>query len=712
MKRSSLSSNRFGNHPVFYSVLTASILMAFTSRVLAESSLDAVTVTATKEERKAIDVPQSVDVANRERIEEKNARNINDVIRTFPGVIAISKNGGYDSRLIIRGAGLKARYGVREIMVLRDGVLMTDPDSFTRFDFVDIDDMDSVEVFKGPGSIEAANASGGVIAVHSQSVFDDSKDYFKVGAGSETSRNAAIRKTWQVTDADNVAIQVSRRQADNDWRKHNQFDTTQFSIKHGHFFEDDSTLETELSYQVSHLQLPGTLNEDGYDAYLKTGRTTNDSDATGSPWSQSARDSKTLFFNTRYQTQLTPDLEFRPQFYVNQWEHFHPVTGFINDSKENYVVGTDWMFNRKHRLWRQEATQVFGASLRGDIRNDSEKYTYADTVTIPSGRIVGVTSDDKGELAERADSNSLLSSLYFQQTLVPWKHWSLDVGVRYDHLSMDMSGHDYINYNYGTGKYAPADNDYSYHYSYDLWAPKASLQYALSPISRVYASVSAAQQAPTDSELSANQDYTGIPDLKASTAVQYEVGYKLNHARLTATAALYQIDLSDEIVSVKENTITYYVNAGQTRKRGVELSTAYQMFTTFSLGGSLALQDYEYVRYENAGVDYSGNQVRFIPAQQYSVFADYQTGGWQARYEALGFGDYYIDDANSEKYDGYKMVSNVMLSYRHEAHKIQLNVNNLFDMRYAEEVSKDTRGKYSYTPGAPRNIQVNYRYQF
>ena len=196
-----------------------------------QTTLDAITVTATKEERKALDVSQSVDVADRKTIEDKNVRNINDVIKTMPGVIAVSKNGGYDSRLIIRGAGLKARYGVREIMVMRDGVPMTDPDSFTRFDFIDIDDMESVEVFKGPGSIEAANASGGVISVRSISVFDDSKDYFKVGAGSETSRNAAIHKTWQAGDDDNFSVQISRRQTDNNWREHNQFDTTQFSVK-------------------------------------------------------------------------------------------------------------------------------------------------------------------------------------------------------------------------------------------------------------------------------------------------------------------------------------------------------------------------------------------------------------------------------------------------------------------------------------------------
>ena len=676
----------------------------------AASTLDAVTVTATKEERKALEVSQSVDVADRETIENKNARNINEIIKTMPGVIAVSKNGGYDSRLIIRGAGLKAPYGVREIMVLRDGVPMTDPDSFTRFDFVDIDDIDSVEVFKGPGSIEAANASGGVVSVRSQSVFDDTHDYLKLGAGSETSRNAALHKTWQTGDNDNLSIQLSRRQTENNWREWNKFDTTQFSVKQGHFFADDSTLESELSYQASNLKLPGSLNATGYEHYLKTGTTLNDPDSTDSAFTKSARNSKTLFFNTRYKTTLSNGIQFNPQFYINKWEHFHPVTGMINDAKDNYVIGTDLMFNRKHQLLGRQATQVFGVTLRGDIRNQGKKYTYRDTVT-SAGKIVNVTSDAKGDLANVEDSSNLLSGVYFQQTFSPAEKWTMDMGLRYDHLNMDISGNEILKYNYYLKRYLSGGGAYQTKASYDLFAPKVSANYRLSDVARLYGTVSAAQQAPTESEISANRSYGQATDLKASTALQYEVGYKLNARDWQTALALYQIDLTDEIVGVKDGSTTYYVNAGKTRKRGAELSLAYQMTPSVSLGGTAALQDYQYVDYQDTGYDYSGNQVRFIPEQQYSLFANYEHEGVQARVEGLAFGSYYIDDANTEKYQGYNMVTNAMVGYRHKAHKIQLNVNNLFDMRYAEEVSKDSYGNYRYTPGAPRNLQLNYRYQ-
>ena len=84
-------------------------------------TLDEVSVTATRAERGTKDVPVSITVIGAQRIENEKMFNIKDAIQGTPGVQINSKNGGYDSRLVIRGAGQKANYGVREIMVLRDG---------------------------------------------------------------------------------------------------------------------------------------------------------------------------------------------------------------------------------------------------------------------------------------------------------------------------------------------------------------------------------------------------------------------------------------------------------------------------------------------------------------------------------------------------------------------------------------------------------------
>lgn len=155
-------------------------LLAISSIHAQEVSLDSISVTATKVSTATKDISQSIAVVDEKTIEDNNILNIQEAIENIPGVNAESSTNSPNPRLIIRGAGLKARYGVREIMVMKDGVPLTDPDSFTRFDFIDMQDVLSVEVQKGPGSINAVNATGGVIQLVTKSVFQEDKNRVKI----------------------------------------------------------------------------------------------------------------------------------------------------------------------------------------------------------------------------------------------------------------------------------------------------------------------------------------------------------------------------------------------------------------------------------------------------------------------------------------------------------------------------------------------------
>ncbi|WP_294957226.1 TonB-dependent receptor [Sulfurovum sp.] len=683
--------------------------------------LDTLTVTATKFERMSKEVPQSIAVIDSKEIEERNVLNVKDVLETVPGVISMGKNNGYDSRLIIRGAGLKARYGIREIMVMRDGVPMTDPDSFTRMDFVDIDDMESVEVFKGPGSIYAANATGGVVYIKSKSVFDTETNRVKIGYGSFDTLNANVKGSYKIDDSNYIGVSLSRRQSSNDWREWNDFDTTQLSLKYGHIFEDESTLETEFAYSEANLQLPQSLGKTGYEYYLDTGKTKNGDDE--GAWQKSGRYSKSFFFNTHYEKEFG-DLLFKPQAYFTQWEHYHPVTGMINDSKDNYVMGLDLAFDYSHTLFSQDANLVFGLTGRLDKHDDSKKYEYRDYDTKtsygyhgPTTKIVRVTSDERGALANTEAGDNTLFGGYLQETFSPTEKLLVDIGMRYDHLEFDTNGNEITRYDYGAGNYVPGSGAYEIKQSFDLYSPKIGATYALNKTMNAYALIASANQAPTDNEVRNNRGYDPtLPALDKSTSINYEVGLKQRSKIWSMDFSVYYNKIKDEIVAVPgAEGATYYENAGETRRIGAELALDYFITEVFDLGMNASVYDYEYVDYVSDGVDYSGNKQRFIPDYQYSLFAGYHLNGLSARVEALTYGPYYMDDANTEKYDGFELITNVMLGYQYENHRVQLNVNNVFDKTYATEVKKTSASwgdKYYYTPASPRFAMLTYSYTF
>lgn len=683
---------------------TSTITFAETTSI---SELDSISITATKIERGSKTVPQSVAVIDEDQIERENAMNINDVIDSIPGVQAISKNNGYDSRLIIRGAGLKAPYGVREIMVIRDGVPMTDPDSFTRFDLIDIDDMEGVEIYKGPGSIYASNASGGVVFIKSKSVFDEQQDRIKLGVGSFGSVNFNAKKAIAVDENNSLALNVSHRSSDNDWREWNDFDTTQVSLKHGHMFDDDSVLETELAYTEANLQLPQSLSASEFEAYKDSGETTN----TSGDWQKSGRYSTMLFFNSRYETTMG-EYTFKPQVYFTQWQHLHPVTGMINDANDNKVLGTDLAWNRTHQAFGQAAEFLFGLTARADIRNDGKKYTYRD---VDADGVV--LTDEKGDLAQVEDSKSTILGAYIQDSFSPIKNLTIDMGIRYDRVDMTIDGDEILAYNWGSGSYGAGSGVYSYEETYHLFSPKIGASYALTPLTNVYGLVASSNQAPTESEMQATRDNAPNVNLGASKSTNYEIGLKHRSRKWSADVALYFNKLQDEIVQVENGYADYYENAGETEKRGLELTAAYQLNTQWALGASGSKTRYEYVDYISGTNDYSGNTLRFSPDFQYSLFVDWRKAAYSARMETTGVGSYYMDDANTEKYDGYDGVVHLTMGYAHKAHKLNLSVHNISDKRYASEVSKKAGvygnpDSYYYTPGAPRNIMLSYQYKY
>ncbi|MBF0367870.1 MAG: TonB-dependent receptor [Magnetococcales bacterium] len=668
--------------------------------------LESISVTATRVERPTQAVPEAISVVSRERIEKARMQNIKEVLSGTPGVLIDSKNGGYDARLVIRGAGQKAPYGVREITILRDGVPMTDPDSFSRLDFIDTQDIERIEITKGPGSIYSTGSAGGTIQILSKSVFDTDASNLKVAGGTEGAQSYHLRYGGWVNESHALTLTASRRVLDNDWRRWNEFDTNQVGVKHGVMLGEDGSWETELSYSEADLQLPNSMSEEQFDEYRRTGSQEETQDA----WKHSGRYSKIWFFNTRYEKQMG-DVTFKPRFYFNHWSHYHPVTGAINDSPDNMVYGTDLELSYNHHLLGNDSL-VAGLTVRQDLSLDAQKYEYKDVETGFGGRISATLSDEAGDLLETEDANTIIYGLFMQESLNPSDRLTIDLGFRLDQSRFAIDTVETSKYDYSSGVYVAGDGDIRTRASFTLFSPKAGLSYALTPAFNLYGSISQGDQVPSNSEVQSN------PEIDAATSRNYEIGVKGRGRQWSADLALYYNPVEDEIVSsLDDNGETVYQNAGRTDKQGVELSLSYLLDMGLGFGGSYAYSDYTFEQFQEvvngSEIDRSGNRIPFVPEHQASLFLDYNhPSGFKARLQSDFWGEYEMDNANTEQYGGYDFLTSLMVGYEHGPHSLMFNADNIFDKRYATEVKKDTRGKKSYYAGAPQSFMLTYSYRF
>ncbi|WP_052194459.1 TonB-dependent hemoglobin/transferrin/lactoferrin family receptor [Aureimonas altamirensis] len=142
-----------GSHPAW----------AQDSEADADVRLDEVLVLSTRVEKRLLDVPQTVSVIDRAQMDERNVRDIQDLVRYEPGVsvgrtTSITNPWGQLSGFTIRGMS-----GNRVLMTV-DGSRVQEQITDGSRDFFDMSNFKRVEIVRGPNSVLwGADALGGAV---------------------------------------------------------------------------------------------------------------------------------------------------------------------------------------------------------------------------------------------------------------------------------------------------------------------------------------------------------------------------------------------------------------------------------------------------------------------------------------------------------------------------------------------------------------------
>lgn len=686
---------------VAYCLLATSAIAAETDEQKQKQELDDVVVTATRTERKTDEVAAGISTVSKEDIKNSRMFGIKEALTGLAGVQSESKNGGYDSRLIIRGAGLKAQYGVREIMVLLDGVPITDPDGMTRFDFVDTQLVDRIDVVKGPNStLYGANAAGGVVNILTKSPFEGINS-LKIGYGSENTQLYNLLTSLSVGDDTALSLSATRKSTDG-WRKRNKFDSTQIGIKGAHMLNSKSSIDLNLSYTNANIQLPGTLTKAAFDS--------DPSQLTSEPWRHSGRYSEIYNTSIKLVSEIG-NFKFKPVAYYQNWHHLHPVTGAINDGGAD-IFGTDIQGDWKHSISGASGTLTAGIAVQIDMP-EGDKYAYRDIKTLPTGRVTSTLSDTKGALNSRDDDTISKWGIYLQESIRPTEYLILDAGIRFDQMFFDLSSNQFQSFDYATGKYKVNRRIIKVDKEFTQFSPRIGAVFKINDIYSLYGTISTGFQTPQSSELSTNQNLDPVK------TINYETGARARFAGgHSIDLSLFYMDVTDEVVlSYLTGGETTYNNAGSTTKKGVELAAKFQLIQGLFLGGTYTYSDFRFDKFDEPIngklINRNGNHLPYVPEHQYNFYAFYKHPlGFKVKLDTYNWGDYFVDNANSGKYNGYDFLTNIMVGFEDSHWDITFDVNNVFDKHFAMEVTKDSSGTERYRPGAPVSFFGKIAYKF
>ena len=641
-------------------------------------------VTALRTQQRLLDAPLAVTVISQEQFQSSNGQRIDAALRFAPGVLAQSRSGGSDTRVVIRGfgargAGDRSNAGTtRGIRFLQDGFPETEPDGRTALDLVDLAAVERVEVVRSNASALWGNASGGLVEFSTVPSGPRAHD-----VGAQTG-GFGLQRFIARGESDNLYATITRTTQDG-WRANSQQER---NLLQGAYVGPH--VRAHLAAAENRFNIPGPLT------FAEFQNNPQQANAT-----YLARQERR---NNRV-ARLGVSVDAQP---VSAMVYFNPK--YLQRSER----GTYRDFTRYHlggnamTRWRGLTAGVDGAYQDGAI------LFYGLT---PQGTRATDLRDNKKEGATNVG--------VFAQQQLDWKDVAITAGLRYDNISYHYQS--FINPRLNSSK------------SFEQVTPKLGATYKLSANHTVYANVGGGVEAPagneTDPASTFGQDsiFAINPLLDPIRSTTVELGTKHLHEMdagwirtLSYDVAIYNIGVRNEIVPYRGGR--FYFTAGKAQRRGIESQVTATSNSGTNLTAAITLSHNEYTEYRVDSVhyalskqgrfaDYSGNQIVGVPARIVALRA--AQSGFEVELQHTS--KYFIDDANTVEAPAYTLVhagvsTNGPIWFGRYGVIASVRVENVFDRKYVGSafLNPDVVNgvPVAFEPGLPRHLVLSGSFTF
>ena len=647
------------------------------------TGLGPIVITPTRVEKIADEIPAAISIIGQQEIQLGTEQlGLDESLGRVPGLFTLNRyNFAQDLRLSIRGFGARSSFGIRGIKVIVDGIPETLPDGQGSVDGIDIDSTSQITVIRNPSSSLYGNASGGAILIESERgtliPFAEARTTF-----GDYNFSKQQLKTGGDTGKLNYLLNVSNTTTDG-YRDHSKFENTQLNTR----FETSLSTTSSLLTTIHHTDQPAADDPGGLTA----------TEAASDP--AQARAQNLLFDAGEELKQTRIGLLYKTRVREN-----HDL--------EARVYNTDRDFN--NRLPFQDGGIV---KLDRDFYGTGAKYTVeGDLGNKPNRFLVGMDYDRQNDDRSRFDNlqgetgaqtfkqNELVTSLgaFLQNETKLGDTVEFTVGLRYDQVKFNVND-----------KFL-ADGDDSGDINFDQVSPMAGISISYGSNTHLYATISSAFETPTTTEF-ANPDGGGFnQSLEAQESTNYEVGIKTISPGYSFEAALFHIDIDNELTPFElpaQPGRTFFENAGSSSRNGLELSYSLQFTEQFALSTAYTYSDFTFDRFTDSnGNEFDGNRSPGIPQDLlYLDLSWFGDSGFYAKWDVTYTGEIYADNANQTSVES-STVSNLRLGHNavYDDWEVSsfLGVNNLFDEDYNDNIRINAFGGRYFEPAPESNAYI------
>ena len=616
------------------------------TEALQEYSLPGMNVTALGYEKSNLETPADVTVYSGKELKKTGANDVANALKYKAGVY-FTQMGPHDQSWITGNSTLSLRGVKGGTLVLINGV----PASFnnaSHLDMMNLDTVEKVEVVKGGGAVlYGSEAYGGVINVITK---DSYKSSVHVAVGNKGQRDYSAN-----IGAGKLGVSFGRNEMG---------ETGILSEK----IATKNVFGTNIPYYM------------GYGDSKK--------DHIGVSYKFDDNLQFNYMFNKKKYTMnyLSANEEIVQHFMYDDREHFAQMhfddkkgleaTAYYN---ERSIRNPDyWAVTPNVLEWERSNHKHYGADVKKVWENEDDKI------------LVGINTKRELYINENQKFKYPTNNLKDYACFGTFALNGYSLYGQYDHKLSDATNlvlsmrEDLVRSDAG---------------NYDAFLPQLQVLTKLDSENSLYANAGRSFRMPTFRQLYYSSGMIASnPDLKPEYGWNYEAGYKHDNGKEQFKAAVFHIDLDDQITSRKVNGLSQSYNAAKYKNTGIELSYTNQLDEnlTWTVGGI-------YSKPQNKTTN---------------------TAPWKdvlGKYQVMTSIDYQHDKTNASlnlSYMGGRVnnskqtdVKPILLSNLHVGHEVfanatlTLDINNIFNRRDLT----DPDGLY-YTQGRTFLVGLNYNF--
>ena len=639
--------------------------------------LDNVIVKSTKINSNKKEIPLSVSLKNfRDEKNYNSQSSFSDFTRNTPGLFTSSSNNfSQDLRISIRGFGARSAFGIRGIKLIVDGIPETTPDGQSQLDNLPLGLVSSVEILRGPNANLYGNSSGGVISINT--LTKSSEKHYRYSGIFGAYQYQSLQRT-RILDwnSSSLIVHYDKRRS-NGYRDQSGYKSNILNLKYINDLDNKNKIVWQINYtdspyaydagglklsEVENDRRQARKNNIDYDTYEKVKHL-----KTGVSWNHKRNENS--FFESYFFYQ-------KRDFFTKLPFNFG---GIISLDRDYYGLGTK--YTKRYALDNRNRTLVLGLDY---LNQSDDRKRYKNDLGV------------KGEITFDQIERFKSTGLYMLSQTSYDTGFLLRYGIRYD-----------VNI---------IRTDSSSSIMLDKLNPSIGLSYKVNSNDNIFFSFGTSFETPTLNELSNNPNGEGLNEnLKSSSSLNYEIGWRKSVSNLTLEAIAYVISSENEILPYELEQFpgkNFYQNVGSTSRYGLELSSQLSFKGgRINLSYTLSKNKFEDFIIDNKNL--ADNLIPGIPSQTLDLDLIFKLSrGRSLIISNRLIGERYADNANETLISSYNLLN---IKYSKEIFKkseIFLGVNNAFNQEYFDNIRINAFGKRYYEPALKRNFYFGINISF